>query len=67
MDKIDKDLILNYVSYVNYDEINDKGIRLNQSEKESRLYPVKSFLLYCQRRGHIKKDLRKFVIVPPRE
>ena len=28
---------------------------------------MKAFLLYCQRRGYLKKDLRKFVIVPPRE
>ena len=65
--EIDKNLITDYVSYVNYDAINSKGLKLNQSEKESRLYPLKAFILYCQRRDYLKKDLRKFVIVPPRE
>jgi len=64
---IDRDLIMNYISYVNHDEINVKGVKLNQSEKETRLYPLKAFLLFCQRKGFIKKDLRKFVIVPSRE
>jgi len=67
MDKIDRELITNYVSYVNCDAVNDRSIKLNQSEKESRLYPLKSFLLYCQKRDCIKKDLRKFIIVPSRE
>ena len=66
IDNIDRDLIINYVSYVNNDEINDKGIKLNQSEKEARLCPLKTFLLYCQKKGYVKKDLRKFIIVPPR-
>jgi len=67
MDKIDRELITNYVSYVNCDAVNDRGLKLNQSEKESRLYPLKSFLFFCQKRGYIKKDLRKFIIVPSRE
>lgn len=64
---IDKDLITKYVSYVNHDEINNKGIKLSQSEKETRLYPLKTFLLYCQRKGYVKKDLRPYIFVPPRE
>jgi len=65
--EIDKSLITDYMSFINCDAINSNGLKLNQSEKESRLYPLKAFLLYCQRRGYLKKDLRKFVIVPPRE
>lgn len=67
MDQIDRDLITQYVRYVNHDETNVQGGTLNQSEKESRLYPLKSFLFYCQRRGYTKQDLRKFVVIPPRE
>lgn len=65
--ELTRDLITDYVSYINHDAVNDKGMKLNQPEKESRLYPLKAFLLYCQRRGYVKKDLRRFVIVPPRE
>ncbi len=64
---IDRNIITNYVSYINYDAVNAKGLKLNQSEKEQRLYPLKAFLLYCQRRGYLKRDLRRFVYVPPRE
>jgi len=64
---IDRNLITKYVSYVNHDEVNNKGMKLNSSEKATRLYPLRAFLLFCQRKGFIKKDLRRFVIVPPRE
>ncbi len=65
---LDKDYINRYVSYVNHDEVNKKTRQpLNQPEKESRLYPLKSFLWFCLRKGYIKKDLRKYIVVPPRE
>lgn len=67
MADIDRDLITNYVSFANHDEINPKGMKLTQPEKEARLYPLKTFLLYCQKKGYIKNDLRKFIIVPQRE
>lgn len=66
--EIDRDFITRYVSFVNYDELGQKSkLPLSQPEKESRLYPLKSFLWFCYRKGYIKKDLRKFVIVPGRE
>jgi len=68
VEEIDRDFITRYVRFVNHDEINNNtGLSLSQSEKESRLYPLKTFLLYCQRKGYIKQDLRRFIIVPPRE
>jgi integrase/recombinase XerD len=67
-EQIDRDFITRYVGYVNHDEINPSTKRpLNQSEKESRLYPMKAFLWFCLRKGYLSKDLRKFIIVPPRE
>jgi len=68
MPDITKDVIIKYVSYVNHDELNKKtNTPLNQSEKETRLYPLKTFLLFCERKGYIKGNLRKFIYVPPRE
>lgn len=61
-----RELITNYVSFVNHDEVNN-GMKLNSSQKAYRLHPLRAFLLYCQRKGYIKKDLRRFVILPPRE
>lgn len=67
-EQMDRDFITRYVGFVNHDEINPATKRpLNQSEKESRLYPLKGFLWFCLRKGYLKKDLRKFIIVPPRE
>ena len=65
---LDRDFILRYVSFVNHDEINEeRNLPLSQPEKESRLYPLKSFLWFCLRKGYVKKDLRKFIVVPSRE
>ncbi len=65
---LDKDFINRYVSFVNHDEISKHtGLALNQSEKESRLYPLKSFLWFCLRKGYITKDLRKYIVIPSRE
>jgi len=68
VENIDRDYITRYVSFVNYDELNKNTfLPLSQSEKESRLYPLKSFLGYCLRKGYLRKDIRKFIFVPPRE
>ena len=67
-EEIDRDFITKYVSYVNHDEISKNTyLPLNQSEKESRLYPLKTFLRYCERKGYLMKDLRRFVHIPARE
>lgn len=68
VEDLDRDFITRYVGFVNHDEISKHtGLLLNQSEKESRLYPLKAFLKFCERKGYLKKDLRRFVYVPARE
>lgn len=65
---LDRDFITKYVSFVNHDEISlHTGLLLNQSEKESRLYPLKAFLRFCEKKGYLKEDLRRFIYVPGRE
>lgn len=65
---IDRDFIARYTAFVNHDEVSTRTNQvLNQSEKESRLYPLKTFLRYCRRKGYITDDLCKFVYVPARE
>jgi len=68
VEELSRDFITGYVSFVNHDEINKTtDLALGQPEKESRLYPVKSFLRYCQRKGYLKNDLTRFIYVPARE
>jgi len=67
VEEINRDFTSRYVNYVNCEEVNKIGALLGQPEKEARLYPLKSFLRFCQRKGFIKKDLRKFIFIPPRE
>jgi integrase/recombinase XerD len=68
IEDIDRDYIVRYVSFLNHEEVNrNTGLILSQSEKESRLYPLKTFLLYCLRKGYLKDDLRKYIFVPSRE
>ena len=43
------------------------GLPLNQSEKETRLYPLKAFLKFCEKKGYLKQDMRRFIYVPARE
>ena len=67
-EELDRDFITRYVAFVNHDEINAKTrLPLTQSEKETRLYPLKAFLRYCQRKGYLTKYLRRFVYITPRE
>jgi len=67
VEQLDRDFITRYVSYVNHEEISKNiGQLLSQSEKESRLYPLKTFLRYCERKGYLKNDLRRFIHIPPR-
>lgn len=68
IEDLDRDYIMRYVSFVNHEEVNQRTrLQLSQSEKESRLYPLKTFLLYCLRKGYLKEDLRKYIFVPSRE
>ncbi len=68
IEEVDRDFISRYVAFVNHDEISKhSNLALNQSEKESRLYPLKTFLRYCQRKEYLKDDLTKFIYVPARE
>ena len=68
IEDIDRDFISRYGAYVNHDEKNLRtDLLLSQSEKESRLNPLKTFLKYCQRRGYQRDDLSKFVYIPARE
>jgi integrase/recombinase XerD len=65
---IDRDYISKYVAYVNHDAINERtNERLTQSQKESRLYPLKTFLRFCLRKGYHKDDLTRYIYVPSRE
>ena len=49
---IDRDFISKYVAFVNHDALNERtNERLSQSQKESRLYPLKTFLRFCLRKG----------------
>ncbi|MFH1782537.1 MAG: tyrosine-type recombinase/integrase [Candidatus Omnitrophota bacterium] len=68
VEELNRDFITRYVSFVNHDEISENtNLPLSQSEKESRLYPLKTFLRFCQRKGYIKENLTRFIYVPPRE
>ncbi len=68
IEDIDRDYIVRYVTFVNHEEVSQKTrLMLSQSEKESRVYPLKTFLLYCLRKGYLKDDLRKYIFVPSRE
>ncbi len=68
VEDIDRDFISKYVAFVNHDAKNKRtNAGLSQSEKESRLYPLKTFLRFCQRKGYHKDDLTKFIYVPGRE
>jgi len=63
---LDRDFITRYVAYVKNEAVS-KGAPLNYSKKKSRLSVLRVFLRFCQRKGYLKQDLRRFVIMPKYE
>ena len=66
IDLFSKEIIIDYINYVNSEEVNWRRYKLNQSEKAARLYPLRVLLRYLYRKGYIKKNLDRFVIVQRR-
>ena len=67
MDKFTLEVIAAYQRWINTQATHRDGSSLSQPEKESRLYPLKTFLGFCYRKGFLKEDFRRFVIVPRRQ
>jgi len=67
MDQLTLEVITSYQRWINAEATRHNGASLSQPEKESRLYPLKAFLGFCYRKGFLKEDLRRFVMVPRRQ
>lgn len=67
IDQATVELVTDYQRWLNAEATHADGALLRQPEKEARLYPLKAFLGFCHRKGFLKDDLRRFILVPGRE